>query len=69
MQLYRRCKSSLTMAQLMELNRASTHPVPHSILERRHKTTKSIEGFFLCRIESSRWAMDQLAGRPKTSRL
>jgi hypothetical protein len=39
-------KSILTMAQLMELNRASTHPVPHSILERRHKTTKSIEGFF-----------------------
>jgi hypothetical protein len=39
-------KSSLTMAQLMELNRASTHPVPQAILERRHKTTRSIEGFF-----------------------
>jgi hypothetical protein len=39
-------KSGLTMSQLIELNRASTHPVPASILERRHKTTKSIEGFF-----------------------
>jgi hypothetical protein len=39
-------KTVLTMAQLMELNRASTHPVPHTILERRYKTTKSMEGFF-----------------------
>jgi hypothetical protein len=39
-------KSTLTMEKLMELNHASTHPVPHSILERRYKTTKSMEGFF-----------------------
>jgi hypothetical protein len=39
-------KGMLTMAQLVELNHASTHPVPHSILERRYKTTKSMEGFF-----------------------
>src|SRR6267154_5492556 len=39
-------RSKLTMAQLVELNRASTHPVPTAILERRHKTTRSIEGFF-----------------------
>jgi hypothetical protein len=39
-------KSMLTMGQLMELNHASTHPVPHSILKRRYKTTKSMEGFF-----------------------
>jgi hypothetical protein len=39
-------KSTLTMEKLMELNDASTHPVPFSILERRYKTTKSMEGFF-----------------------
>jgi hypothetical protein len=39
-------KSMLTMAQLTELNRESTHPVSPSILERRYKTTKSMEGFF-----------------------
>jgi hypothetical protein len=39
-------KSTLTMEKLMELNRASTHPVHHSILQRRYKTTKSMEGFF-----------------------
>jgi hypothetical protein len=39
-------KSRLTMAQLMELNQASTHPVAQSILERRFGTMKSMEGFF-----------------------
>jgi hypothetical protein len=39
-------KSILTMAQLMELNCASTHPVPHSVLERRYQTTRSMDGFF-----------------------
>lgn len=39
-------KNVLTMAQLMELNHASTHPVAQSILERRYKTIKSMEGFF-----------------------
>lgn len=39
-------KSMLTMAQLIELNYASTHPVPHSALERRYRTTKSMDGFF-----------------------
>jgi hypothetical protein len=39
-------KSMLTMGQLMELNHVSTHPVSHSILERRYKTTRSMEGFF-----------------------
>jgi|HubBroStandDraft_6_1064221.scaffolds.fasta_scaffold55374_1 hypothetical protein len=37
---------TLTMEKFMELNHASTHPVPQSILERRYKTTKSMEGFF-----------------------
>lgn len=39
-------KSILTMAQLMELNCASTHPVAHSVLERRYRTTRSMNGFF-----------------------
>jgi hypothetical protein len=39
-------KSMLTMAQLIELNYASTHPVPHSTLERRYRTMKSMDGFF-----------------------
>jgi hypothetical protein len=39
-------KSKLTMAQLVELDHASTHPVPHTMLERRYKSTKSTEGFF-----------------------
>jgi hypothetical protein len=39
-------KSALTMAQLVELNYASTHPVPHSIVERRYHTTRSMDGFF-----------------------
>jgi len=39
-------KSTLTMAQLMELNHASTHPVTQSILERRFKTLRSSDGFF-----------------------
>jgi len=39
-------KSTLTMAQLTELNRASTHPVVQSLLERRFETLKSMEGFF-----------------------
>jgi hypothetical protein len=39
-------KNTLTMAQLMELNYASTHPVAQSVLERRYQTMKSMEGFF-----------------------
>src|SRR5258705_2827491 len=39
-------RSMLTMAQLVELNYASTHPVPHSMLERRYQTTRSMDGFF-----------------------
>jgi hypothetical protein len=39
-------RSMLTMAQLLELNYASTHPVPHSTLERRYHTTRSMDGFF-----------------------
>jgi hypothetical protein len=39
-------KSVLTMAQLIELNHASTHPVAQSILERRYETMTSMEGFF-----------------------
>lgn len=39
-------KSTLTMPQLVELNRASTHPVPNSTLERRYRTTTSMDGFF-----------------------
>ena len=34
------------MPQLLELNNASTHPVPHSVIERRYQTTKSMDGFF-----------------------
>ncbi|MCU1249773.1 MAG: hypothetical protein JWQ49_2802 [Edaphobacter sp.] len=39
-------KGTLTMARLVELNYSSTHPVPHSILERRYQTTRSMDGFF-----------------------
>jgi hypothetical protein len=39
-------KTLLTRAQLSELNRASTHPVIDSILERRYNTLKAIEGLF-----------------------
>jgi len=39
-------KSTLTMAQLLELNYASTHPVPYSVLERRYQTTRFMDGFF-----------------------
>jgi hypothetical protein len=39
-------KSMLTMEKLIELNLASTHPVPHATLERRYQTTRSMEGFF-----------------------
>jgi hypothetical protein len=39
-------KSTLTMAQLVELNYASTHPVAHKVLERRYQTLTSMEGFF-----------------------
>jgi hypothetical protein len=38
-------RGMLTMAQLMELNHASTHPVAQSVLERRFETMKSM-GFF-----------------------
>jgi len=39
-------RNTLTMAQLVELNYDSTHPVPHSMLERRYQTTRSMDGFF-----------------------
>lgn len=39
-------KSSLTMAELVELNCASTHPVRRSVIERRYRTTRSMDGFF-----------------------
>jgi hypothetical protein len=39
-------KSTLTMAQLVELNHASTHPVAQSTVERRFETLKSMDGFF-----------------------
>jgi hypothetical protein len=39
-------RSILTMAQLMELNHASTHPVAQPVLERRFETMESMEGFF-----------------------
>jgi len=39
-------RNMLTMGQLLELNYDSTHPVPHSILERRYQTTRSMDGFF-----------------------
>ncbi len=39
-------KNVLTMAQLIELNQASTHPVLQSVLERRYQTLKSMDGFF-----------------------
>jgi hypothetical protein len=39
-------RSMLSMAQLLELNYASTHPVPCPVLERRYQTTKSMDGFF-----------------------
>jgi hypothetical protein len=39
-------KGVLTMAQLVELNSSSAHPVARSVLERRYLTLKSMEGFF-----------------------
>ena len=39
-------RNMLTMAHLLELNYASTHPVPRSVLERRCQTTRSMDGFF-----------------------
>jgi hypothetical protein len=39
-------RSTLTRAQLSELNRASTHPVPDSVLDRRYKTLKTMDGLF-----------------------
>jgi hypothetical protein len=39
-------KNTLSKAQLMELNRASTHPVIDAMLERRYSTTKALEGLF-----------------------
>lgn len=57
-------KSIVTMAQLRELNRASTHPVAQSVLDRRLRTLGSIEGFFCVglRQPSGRW-ISLLAGR------
>jgi len=57
-------KSIVTMAQLRELNRASTHPVAQPVLDRRLRTLGSIEGFFCVglRQPSGRW-ISLLAGR------
>lgn len=57
-------KSMVTMTQLRELNRASTHPVAQSVLDRRLRTLKSIEGFFCVGLEQpdGRW-ISLLAGR------
>jgi hypothetical protein len=57
-------RSILTMAQLVELNYASTHPVPCSVLERRYQTTKSMDGFFCVGLSGAdgKW-ISLLAGR------
>lgn len=57
-------KSMVTMTQLRELNRASTHPVAQSVLDRRLRTLKSIEGFFCVGLEQpdGQW-ISLLAGR------
>lgn len=57
-------KSIVTMAQLRELNRASTHPVAQSVLDRRLRTLRSIEGFFCVGLKQpdGRW-ISLLAGR------
>ena len=39
-------KNSLSKAQLVELNQASTHPVTDVVLERRYRTIKALEGLF-----------------------
>ncbi len=39
-------KSSLSMARLIELNRASTHPVANVVLERRYNTMKALDGLY-----------------------
>ena len=39
-------KSMLSKAQLIELNRASTHPVSEAVLERRYSTMKALDGLF-----------------------
>ncbi len=39
-------KDDLTMAELVELNHGSSHPVAQSALERRYLTLKSMEGLF-----------------------
>jgi hypothetical protein len=39
-------KSSLSMARLIELNRASTHPVTDLVLERRYNTMKALDGLY-----------------------
>jgi hypothetical protein len=57
-------KSMMTMTQLRELNRASTHPVAQPVLDRRLSTVKSIEGFFCVGLKQpdGRW-ISLLAGR------
>lgn len=57
-------KSVLTMTQMMELNRTSTHPVNQSVLERRYETSRSMEGFFCVGLRRSdgRW-ISLLGGR------
>jgi hypothetical protein len=57
-------KSSLSMAQLIELNGASTHPVADSVLERRYSTMKALDGLFCVGVKTpdGRW-ISLLGGR------
>ena len=57
-------KSSLSMAQMVELNEASTHPVRFPTLERRYRTMKALDGLFCVgvRTPDGQW-MSLLGGR------
>jgi hypothetical protein len=57
-------KSGVTMKEMIELNRASDHPVSRRVLERRLRTLQSMEGFFCVglRKPSGEW-ISLLAGR------
>jgi hypothetical protein len=57
-------KSSLSMAHLVELNQASTHPVTNAVVERRYKTMKALEGLFCVGVKTpdGKW-ISLLGGR------
>jgi hypothetical protein len=57
-------KSSLSMARLIELNQASTHPVTNVVLERRYSTMKALDGLFCVgvKIPDGQW-ISLLGGR------